>query len=263
MKGIIHRDIKPSNVLVALHDETPVPKVIDFGVAKALGHQLTEKTVYTGFGALIGTPSYMAPEQATFNQLDVDTRADIYALGVLLYELLTGSPPIESDRLKRAALDEVLRIVREEEPPRPSQRLSTSHAKASIAAQRQSDASKLSQLMRAEIDWIVMKALEKDRTRRYDTANGLAADIQRYLAGEAVLTHPPSAAYRMSKFVRKHRGGFAAALAFAALLIVAAGVSTLHALRARRAEAMARQAEAMARRAEVEARQSFADASSS
>jgi tRNA A-37 threonylcarbamoyl transferase component Bud32 len=247
MKGMIHRDIKPSNVLVALHDEVPVPKVIDFGVAKALGQRLTEKTVYTGFGALIGTPAYMAPEQATFNQLDVDTRADIYALGVLLYELLTGSPPIESDRIRKAALDEILRVVREEEPPRPSQRLSTSQAKATIAAHRQSDPLKLSELMRAEIDWIVMKALEKDRTRRYDTANGLAADIQRYLAGEAVLAHPPSAAYRASKFVRKHRFGMATAAAFAGFLIAAAAVSAFLALRARRAEAVAQRAAEEAR----------------
>ena len=190
MKGIIHRDIKPSNVLVALHDETPVAKVIDFGVAKAIGQQLTEKTIYTGFGVLVGTPAYMAPEQATFNQLDVDTRADVYALGVLLYELLAGSPPIEKERLKLAALDEVLRIVRDEEPPRPSQRLSTSQAKASIAATRQSEPAKLSALMKGEIDWIVMKALEKDRTRRYDTANGLAKDIQRYLDGDSVEAVP-------------------------------------------------------------------------
>jgi serine/threonine protein kinase/WD40 repeat protein len=203
MKGIIHRDIKPSNVLVALHDETPVPKVIDFGVAKAIGQQLTEKTIYTGFGALIGTPAYMAPEQATFNQLDVDTRADVYALGVLLYELLTGSPPVEPERLKKAALDEVLRIVRDEEPPRPSQRLSTSQAKATIAAVRQSDPAKLSNLLRGEVDWIVMKALEKDRTRRYDTATALAKDVQRYLTGEMVEARPPTLGYRMRKFANK------------------------------------------------------------
>jgi serine/threonine protein kinase len=205
MKGIIHRDIKPSNVLVALHDETPVPKVIDFGVAKAIGQQLTDKTIYTGFGALVGTPTYMAPEQATFNQLDVDTRADVYALGVLLYELLAGSPPIEKERLKQAALDEVLRIVRDEEPPRPSQRLSTSHSKASIAAVRGSEPAHLSQLMRGEIDWIVMKALEKDRARRYDTATALAKDVQRYLNGDAVEACPPTLAYRFRKFASRNR----------------------------------------------------------
>jgi serine/threonine protein kinase len=204
MKGIIHRDIKPSNVLVALHDETPVPKVIDFGVAKAVGQQLTERTLYTAFGALVGTPAYMAPEQATFNQLDVDTRADVYALGVLLYELLAGSPPIEKERLKKAALDEVLRIVREEEPPRPSQRLSTTETRANIAAVRGTDPAKLSALMKGEIDWIVMKALEKDRTRRYETANGFAADVQRYLAGEPVQAVPPSLGYQLYKAYRKN-----------------------------------------------------------
>jgi serine/threonine protein kinase len=171
-KGIIHRDIKPSNVLVALHDERPVPKVIDFGVAKAVGQQLTDKTLYTGFGALIGTPAYMAPEQATFNQLDVDTRADVYALGVMLYELLAGSPPFELERLKQVAIDEVLRLVREVEPPKPSSRLSTSKTRATIAAVRQSDPDKLMKLVRGELDWIVMKCLEKDRSRRYETANG-------------------------------------------------------------------------------------------
>jgi eukaryotic-like serine/threonine-protein kinase len=205
MKGIIHRDIKPSNVLVALHDETPVAKVIDFGVAKAVGQQLTDKTIYTGFGALVGTPAYMAPEQATFNQLDVDTRADVYALGVLLYELLAGSPPIEKERLKLAALDEVLRIVRDEEPPRPSARLSTSQAKANIAAVRGSEPAKLSALMKGEIDWIVMKALEKDRTRRYESANGFAADVQRYLSGEQVQAVPPSMGYRLRKAYRRNR----------------------------------------------------------
>lgn len=205
LKGIIHRDIKPSNVLVELHDDRPVVKVIDFGVAKAVGQQLTEKTIYTGFGALVGTPAYMAPEQATFNALDIDTRADVYALGVLLYELLAGSPPIEMERLKRAALEEVLRIVRDEEPQRPSQRLSTSQTKASIAATRQSDPEKLSALMKGELDWIVMKALEKDRTRRYETANGFAADVQRYLNGEPVQAVPPSLGYRLWKAYRRNK----------------------------------------------------------
>jgi serine/threonine protein kinase len=224
MKGIIHRDIKPSNVLVALHDEVPVPKVIDFGVAKAIGQQLTEKTIYTGFGALVGTPAYMAPEQATFNQLDVDTRADVYALGVLLYELLAGSPPIEAERMRRAALDEVLRIVRDEEPPRPSQRLSTSHSKATIAATRQSDPAKLSALMKGEIDWIVMKALEKDRTRRYDTANGLAKDIQRYLSGDSVEACPPTLGYRLRKAYRRNRAAVWVVTAFLGLSFVAGNV---------------------------------------
>jgi serine/threonine protein kinase len=240
MKGIIHRDIKPSNVLIALHDETPVAKVIDFGVAKAIGQQLTERTLYTGFGTLVGTPAYMAPEQATFNQLDVDTRADVYALGVLLYELLAGSPPIERDRLKLAAIDEVLRIVRDEEPPRPSQRLSTSQAKASIAATRQSDPAKLSALMRGELDWIVMKALEKDRTRRYDTANGLAKDVQRYLAGDAVEACPPTLGYRLRKAYRKNRAAVWVAAAFLALTYVGASGIYFAYDRAVRAEADAR-----------------------
>ena len=222
-KGIIHRDIKPSNVLVTLHDETPVPKVIDFGVAKAIGQQLTEKTIYTGFGNLVGTPTYMAPEQATFNQIDIDTRADIYAVGVLLYEVLAGSPPVEPERLKRAALDEVLRIVRDEEPPRPSVRLSTSEGKASIAAMRQIDPSKLSALMRGEIDWIVMKALEKDRTRRYDSATAFAKDLQRYLAGEAVQAHPPSAWYQFSKIAKKKKRE--AAVAVVVLMLLMLGIA--------------------------------------
>ncbi len=239
MKGIIHRDIKPSNVLVALHDETPVAKVIDFGVAKAIGQQLTEKTIYTGFGALVGTPAYMAPEQATFNQLDVDTRADVYALGVLLYELLAGSPPIEKERLKLAALDEVLRIVRDEEPPRPSQRLSTSQAKASIAATRQSEPAKLSALMKGEIDWIVMKALEKDRTRRYDTANGLAKDIQRYLDGDSVEACPPTLRYRMRKAYRRNKTAVRVASAFVCLSLGAAFMGAVLTVKAKLAEATA------------------------
>jgi WD40 repeat protein/serine/threonine protein kinase len=253
MKGIIHRDIKPSNVLVALHDETPVAKVIDFGVAKAIGQQLTEKTVYTGFGALVGTPAYMAPEQATFNQLDVDTRADVYALGVLLYELLAGSPPIEADRMKRAALDEVLRLVRDEEPPRPSQRLSTSQAKATIAATRQSDPAKLSALMKGEIDWIVMKALEKDRARRYDTANGLAKDIQRYLAGDAVEACPPTLGYRLRKAYRKNRAAVRVASAFACLCLGAVAMGAYLAVRATDAERQANANAEDARHAEAAA----------
>lgn len=238
-KGIIHRDIKPSNVLVALHDERPVPKVIDFGVAKAVGQQLTEKTLCTGFGNLVGTPAYMAPEQATFNQLDIDTRADVYALGVLLYELLAGSPPVEPERLKQAALDEILRLIRDEEPPRPSQRLSTSQAKASIAEVRHSDPIKLAELIRGELDWIVMRALEKDRNRRYETANGFAADVQRYLAGEPVQAVPPSTAYRLKTFARKNRVMLSTAAAFTVLLLAAVGVSSWLAVQAKQAEALA------------------------
>src|SRR5215471_4576461 len=169
-KGIIHRDIKPSNVLVCLYDGQPVAKVIDFGVAKATGPKLTERTLFTEFGQVIGTLEYMSPEQAELNQLDVDTRSDIYSLGVLLYELLTGTTPLEKKRLKQAAFLEVLRIIREEEPPRPSTRLSTTQELPSIAANRGVEPRRLSGLVRGELDWIVMKALEKDRNRRYETA---------------------------------------------------------------------------------------------
>ena len=255
MKGIIHRDIKPSNVLVELHDDRPVPKVIDFGVAKAVGQQLTEKTIYTGFGALIGTPAYMAPEQATFNALDVDTRADVYALGVLLYELLAGSPPIEQERLKRAALDEVLRIVREEEPQRPSQRLSTSQTKASIAATRQTEPAKLSKLMKGELDWIVMKSLEKDRTRRYETANGFAADVQRYLSGEQVQAVPPSFGYRMWKAYRRNKTAVRVGCFMVMILIVGIMGTTWQAFRAER---QAERAEEEARRVRREEQKTLA-----
>jgi tRNA A-37 threonylcarbamoyl transferase component Bud32 len=224
-KGIIHRDVKPSNVLVALHDERPVPKVIDFGVAKAHGQRLTEKTIYTGFGALVGNPAYMAPEQATFSQLDVVTRADVYALVVLLYELLAGSPPFEPERLKQVALDEVLRVVREEEPPRPSTRLSTSEARATIAAVRKSDPVELANLMRGELDWVVMKALEKDRARRYETAAALARDVGRYLKDEAVEACPPTLGYRVRKLYRRHRAAVLTAAGFALLLVAGAAAA--------------------------------------
>jgi serine/threonine protein kinase/tetratricopeptide (TPR) repeat protein len=210
-KGIIHRDIKPSNVLVAMYDDRPVPKVIDFGVAKATGIQLTEQTLNTGFGAVVGTVEYMSPEQAGFNQLDIDTRSDIYSLGVLLYELLTGTTPLTRKRAKEAALLEMLRLVREEEPPKPSTRLSTTDELPSIAAVRGMEPARLSRLVRGDLDWIVMKALDKDRSRRYETANGFAADVQRYLSNEVVAACPPTAAYRMRKFARRNRAGLTTA----------------------------------------------------
>jgi tetratricopeptide (TPR) repeat protein len=204
-KGVIHRDLKPPNVLVALYDGKPVPKVIDFGVAKALGQQLTDKSLFTGLGAVVGTLEYMSPEQAELNQLDIDTRSDIYSLGVLLYELLTGTTPLERSLLKQAGLLEALRLVREAETPRPSARLSTVTELPAIAAQRGLEPKKLSGVVRAELDWIVMKALEKDRNRRYETANGFAMDVQRYLADEPVLACPPSASYRLRKFARRNK----------------------------------------------------------
>jgi serine/threonine protein kinase/tetratricopeptide (TPR) repeat protein len=247
-KGVIHRDLKPSNVLVTLYDGRPVPKVIDFGVAKALHQRLTDRTLFTDFGAVVGTLEYMAPEQAALSHLDVDTRSDVYSLGVLLYELLTGTTPFERKRLRQAALDEVLRIIREEEPPKPSTRLSESgDALPSIAALRKTEPAKLSRLVRGELDWIVMRALEKDRSRRYETANGFARDIQRYLADEPVEACPPSATYRLRKFARKHRRLLATAAAFVLLLAVAAVVSAglaVWALRAERAAVTARDDEA-------------------
>ena len=180
-KGIIHRDIKPSNVMVTLYDGKPVPKVIDFGVAKATEQKLTERTLFTQYGTMVGTLEYMSPEQAEMSALGVDTRSDIYSLGVLLYELLTGSTPLTHKRMKEAAYAEILRMIKEEEPPKPSTRLSDSgEALASISANRHMEPAKLTKLVRGELDWIVMKCLEKDRNRRYETANGFAADVQRY-----------------------------------------------------------------------------------
>jgi eukaryotic-like serine/threonine-protein kinase len=241
-KGVIHRDIKPSNVLVALYDDRPVPKVIDFGVAKAAGSQLTDASLVTGFGALVGTPEYMSPEQAQLNQLDIDTRSDVYALGVLLYELLTGTTPIDRKRLGQNALLEILRVIREEEPPRPSARLSTCETLASIAATRRTEPAKLARLMRGELDWIVMKCLEKERSRRYETANALARDLERYLHDEVIEARPPSARYRLRKFARKHRTALSMAATVVVLLVAGVAVSTWQAVRATRAESETAQA---------------------
>jgi serine/threonine protein kinase len=225
-KGIVHRDLKPANILVTLIDDRPVPKVIDFGVAKATGGKLTDESLATQFGAIVGTLEYLSPEQAGYSGLDIDTRADIYSLGVILYELLTGLRPIDAKRLKKAAFTEMIRIIHEEEPSKPSTRLSTDEALPSLAALRQTEPRKLMALLRGELDWVVMKCLEKQRERRYTTANSLAAEIQRYLADEAVEARPPSAAYRMSKFLKRHKGPvLAASLLLLALLGGIAGTT--------------------------------------
>jgi eukaryotic-like serine/threonine-protein kinase len=239
-KGIVHRDLKPANILVTLIDGKPVPKVIDFGVAKATAGRLTDYSMSTQFGAVVGTLEYMSPEQAGFSAVDIDTRADIYSLGVVLYELLTGLRPIDARTLKHAGLAEMIRVIKEEEPSKPSTRLSTDESLPSMAALRQTEPRRLMALLRGELDCVVMKCLEKGRERRYETANALSRDIQRYLADEPVEARPPSTGYRLSKFLRRHRGAVvAAALVLAALLAGIAG-TTFGLIRAeqRRSEAM-------------------------
>jgi serine/threonine protein kinase len=237
-KGIIHRDLKPSNILVTLFDGKPVPKVIDFGIAKATNQQLTQKTLFTQTGALIGTPEYMSPEQAMTSGLDVDTRTDVYSLGVILYELLTGTVPFDPRALRDAGLEGMARMIRETEPPKPSTRLSTlleqsdssgpssSHAGAAARGKSRIDPRTLRREIRGDLDWITLKAMEKDRTRRYDSAGALGEDVRRHLDSEPVLARPPSTKYRVERFVRRHRVGVAAAAAVVAALVVGLGAAT-------------------------------------
>jgi len=254
-KGIIHRDIKPSNVLVTLHDGVPVPKVIDFGIAKATEGRLTDRTLFTAYEQIIGTPAYMSPEQAEMSGLDVDTRSDIYSLGVLLYELLTGRTPFDARELVKSGLDEMRRTLREKEPPRPSTILTTLHGTElkTTAEHRRAEPPKLISSLRGDLDWIVMKALEKDRTRRYETANGLAMDIHRYLNHEPVAARSPGRLYRFQKLVRRNKVVFAAAGAVIAALIVGFGASTWLFLREREARRRAVVAERQQARLRQEA----------
>ena len=233
-KGVVHRDIKPSNILVRKGDDgRPVPKVIDFGIAKATGGRLTEKTLFTEFSQFIGTPEYMSPEQAGLRGADVDTRSDIYSLGVLLYELLTGVTPFDGAELRSKAYAEVQRIIQEVEPPRPSTRLSAAAADtlSFVAARRKTEAAKLGRSLRGDLDWIVMQCLEKDRSRRYETANSLAADVHRYLAGKPITARPPSSTYRLQKFVRRHRAGVTVAASGVVAVMLLAGTVTYGTIR--------------------------------
>jgi serine/threonine protein kinase len=238
-KGIIHRDLKPSNILVAEHEGKAVPKVIDFGLAKALGPQMNDLTLMTNVGTVMGTLEYMSPEQAEPGRQDIDTRSDVYSLGAVLYELLIGTTPLERE-MARVGYIEALQRIREHETPPPSTRFRRSGS-MEIAARRRNDPSQLPKLLRRDLDWIVMKALEKDRTRRYETVNGLASDLERYLAGDPVEAAPPSANYRMGKFARKHRTALATAAAFSALLVAGIAVSTIEARRAERRFAQVRE----------------------
>ena len=232
-KGVIHRDIKPSNILVTLHDGRPVPKVIDFGIAKATHQKLTEKTLFTHFAQMIGTPAYMSPEQAEMSGLDVDTRTDVYSLGVLLYELLTGTTPFPEKELLSKGYGEMQRIIAEQEPERPSSRVSTfvGEQQTIVAKNRSTERLSLQRQIKGDLDWIVMKALDKDRTHRYDTPNNLAADIERHLSDEPVLAAQPTFLYQLGKLYRRHQVALATAACFALLLLVSAGVAAAQAIK--------------------------------
>ncbi len=248
-KGIIHRDIKPSNVMVTLHDGAPVPKVIDFGIAKATTRRLTEKTVFTEFRQFIGTPEYMSPEQAELSGLDIDTRSDIYSLGVLLYELLAGATPFDAKALRGAAFGEIQRIIREEEPAKPSTRFShLGTASVAIAMNHHSDPNSLARELRGDLDWITMKCLQKDRTRRYSAAAELAADIERHLVHEPVVAGPPGATYRVRKFVRRNRMLVVCVVTVFVVLVAAAVVSAWFAVQATQAKQLAEAQRTEARR---------------
>ncbi|HMO65821.1 MAG TPA: serine/threonine-protein kinase, partial [Verrucomicrobiota bacterium] len=248
-KGVIHRDLKPSNILVTLHDGRPVPKVIDFGIAKAVEGRLTDATLFTSFEQFIGTPAYMSPEQAQLSGLDIDTRSDIYSLGVLLYELLTGRTPFDARELLASGLDAMRRTIREVEPPRPSTRLSTLQGEALTATAQAhgTDGLKLAGGVRGDLDWIVMKCLEKDRARRYETASGLVSDIQRHLRHEPIVARPPSPAYRLQKAVRRNKLAFAAAGAVVLALAAGLAAALWQGQQKTRAYREARAAEAAAR----------------
>lgn len=249
-KGVIHRDLKPSNILVTVQDDRPVPKVIDFGVAKATQARLTQKTLFTQFRQWIGTPAYMSPEQAGLGNLDVDTRSDVYSLGVLLYELLTGQTPFDPQKLLAAGYDAVMRTIREEEPSKPSTRLITMSREelSTVAAKRGAEPAKLNRLVHGDLDWIVMKALEKDRTRRYDTAHELALDLTRHLRQEPVSAVAPTIGYQLRKFARRNRAAFAMVTALLIILVAAGGVSLWGLLQVREKLWMAYLAQARASR---------------
>ncbi len=241
-KGVIHRDLKPSNILVEIQDDRPVPRIIDFGVAKAIDRQLTERTLFTSHGQMIGTPEYMSPEQAEMTNLDIDTRTDVYSLGVVLYELLVGELPFDPKELRAAGFDEMRRKIREETPPKPSTRLTTTkgEATAEVAKRHGVDPATLAKSCRGDLDWITMKALEKDRTRRYPSASGLAEDLRHYLKSEPVSAGPPSVTYRMRKFVRRHRVGVGVAASMLVLVLAGLVGTTYGLVRALRAERQAR-----------------------